>query len=661
MPGCPACDVELSDPSLRFCSACGHDLKPKAIEDEFDGLIGKIVDARYKVLGRIGSGGMGVVYRVEHVRMGKVAAMKVLRRDLVDDAQAARRFVREVEVVSKLDHPNIVQTFDFGEWRGLLYLVMELVRGEDLAALVRRDGPLSLSRALPLFSQVCRALDEAHHAGVIHRDLKPDNIVVFSRREGEHVKVLDFGLAKLRERPGMAEVTGAGSLVGTPYYMAPEQVRSEPVDERTDIYALGATIYRVVTGTPAFSGDSPMAILTRHITDPVEPPSVRRPGLPLALDHLVLKAMAKDPANRFATATEMREAIDALLTARIAANEHSQPLPSWVENPVTASAEMPRSTTAVTAVAMPKPDDSDPLTRLRREDLDDFERSLKRRRLFLQLGVPLAVIVCAWAGWRWIIAPPEQAGPTEEEPNDSARTANLAANSTPIFGQLGSEKADGTPDFDYYRIPAGNTPRTLFASVSGVNEINLVLELFDSAGALVGKSDGGGEGAGETLGPLHIGANEAFLRVRPLWHEGQDSNTVTSQTPYAIRTSWGKPSADAELEPNDVRTQASPLLLDTATTGHLSSVQDVDWFVVNGDPGGRITLTLEPSAELPVLVESPNTKQKLVASADAASMPLVFPNDGRIFVSARQSAHKKDADVDRTAPYALIVRKASRE
>jgi len=665
--GCPSCDFELSDPSLRFCSSCGHDLKPKFVEDEFDGLVGKIVDGRYKVLGRIGMGGMGVVYRVEHVRMGKVAAMKVLRRDLVDDAQAARRFIREVEVVSKLEHPNIVQTFDFGEWRGLLYLVMELVRGEDLAAVVKREGPLSLSRALPLFVQVCEALEEAHHLGVIHRDLKPDNIVVFRRREGEHIKVLDFGLAKLRERPGVADVTGAGSLVGTPYYMAPEQVRSEAVDERTDIYALGATIYRVVTGTPAFTGDSPMAILTRHITDPVEPPSMRRPGLPLALDHLVLKAMAKDPANRFANAKEMREAISALLNDRIAANEHSQPLPSWVDRPHTAATSATESSsagrssipTAVTQVEVPpissQSDDSDPLSRLRREDVDFFERGLQWKRRILLVAAPLAVVALSLGFWRLFKGGAEQAESTEVEPNDSAKTANLASTTAPMFGQIGAANADGTPDFDYFRVPAANGDRTLSATVNGIADLNIVLELFDATGALVTKADGGEEGSGEALGPVRIAQGESFLRVRPVWHAGDGLIVPSSETPYVLSVKVGVPGIDSEIEPNETSAQASTLVLEHSIKAHLGSSGDVDFYVVVVKPGARIVIDLQPEEGLPATLVSSQPQKKSTAVTDMISETITAPVDGRVVFSVKEVSRKKNDNVDRSLWYKLVT------
>jgi serine/threonine-protein kinase len=251
---CPGCQT-VYEAETNYCGRCGQDLrglwttKPHARisspgpqgatatapapAKEVDPWLNRVVDSRYRVHARLGQGGMGVVYKVEHQRMGKIAAMKVLHRDLAADREVVKRFRREAEAVSKLTHPNTVQTFDFGTFDGALYLVMEYVRGEDLGSIVRRDGALPWRRAAPILVQICGALGEAHELGIVHRDLKPENILVTRTKEGrDHVKVLDFGLAKLSEREEAAEVTGRGSIVGTPYYMSPEQIRGEALDHR---------------------------------------------------------------------------------------------------------------------------------------------------------------------------------------------------------------------------------------------------------------------------------------------------------------------------------------------------------------------------------------------------------------------------------------------
>jgi len=583
---CPSCDSRLEEPDIKYCNRCGHDLSRPVARDPFDGLIGQTVEGRYRVVERVGSGGMGVVYKVEHVRMGKIAAMKVLRRDLADDLQAVKRFRREVELVSRLDHPNIIQTFDFGEWRGLLFLVMEYIRGEDLSAIVKRDGPMPLERALPLFSQVCSALDEAHHHGIVHRDLKPDNIVCLLRRgQEEVVKVLDFGLATFsQQREGMGEVTGAGSLIGTPYYMSPEQVRSEPTDGRSDLYSLGATLYRVVTGTPVFLADSPMAILNRHLNDDPQPPTLRAPelNLPIGVDFVILKALAKSPENRFATANEMKEAIDHLIvnvlgmegprrlsrvgdsgaesTARPALSDAPMPrlspatiaatpdspggvpqtysrtrsgfhslkdVPSWVTSlPEVEVSESERDITP-----------SEQGARLRREDVDVFERGMRRRKRWVGIaGVAFALTFAASGWWFWKKMTVEEPETTEQEPNNSASSANLVGNGIAVFGQIGEPSPDDTPDFDYYRIPAGKLGRQVRAALTGVADLNVILELYDDSGRPVFKVERGPRGKGGGFGPIAIGKSEYFVRVRAVWVEGR--KVEGSDSPYALTIAW---------------------------------------------------------------------------------------------------------------------------
>ena len=259
---------------------------------------------------------MGMVYKVEHMQLAKVAAMKVLHPEMARDAEAVRRFRTEAQAVSRLDHPNIVQTFDFGQWDEALYLVMEYLKGDDLAIIMKREGPLPFPRAARLFVQICSALTEAHESGVIHRDLKPENIVVIPRRDGtETAKVLDFGLAKLRERTEVSMATSGNQVIGTPYYMSPEQVRSEPLDVRTDVYSLGATLYRVLTGTPPFQATTPVGVLTKHVTDPLEPPRARAPqlNLPPVADAILSRAMAKAREDRYSTAADVKRALETAL------------------------------------------------------------------------------------------------------------------------------------------------------------------------------------------------------------------------------------------------------------------------------------------------------------------------------------------------------------
>ncbi len=379
-----------------------------------DPWLGRVIDNRYRVGERIGTGGMGVVYRVEHLHLGKTAAMKVLSPDTAAKPEMLRRFRLEAQSVSKLNHPNIVQTFDFGQCDGAFYLVMEYIKGDDLAALLRREGPWSFARAARLFIQVCSGLTEAHDAGIVHRDLKPENLMVVNRRDGtEHVKVLDFGLAKLRERADGAGISTGGQVLGTPYYMAPEQVRGERIDARADIYSLGATLYRVLTGEPPFDAPSPMWVLTKHLTDDLVPPRDRVPGgrCPWKPIASCCARWRDRPRSRYASAAEVQQIWSGPSLRRAAS---CRPRPPWrcadpspparrsrrrrprTRSTVPRSAVRPRSTTRLTVSGAS--DVSDEAERLRRADVDDYEWSLRRQRLLMSgvlSAVALAVVASA--------------------------------------------------------------------------------------------------------------------------------------------------------------------------------------------------------------------------------------------------------------------------
>src|SRR6185295_9703105 len=240
---CPRCRSSF-DQAARFCAECGADMThaspleaaqrsedasgpavsraelpvgDRRLSDSNRAWLGRVVDGRYRVLEVIGRGGMGVVYRVEHLRMGKIAAMKVLHRDLANDPEIVQRFEREAAAVSKLHHPHTVQVFDFGNAQGALYLIMEYVHGLDLAHIIQRDGPIPWPRCAPLLAQICGALQEAHELGIAHRDLKPENVLITRTTGGrDYAKVLDFGLAKLDQRGAPSHDTERNAIVGTP-------------------------------------------------------------------------------------------------------------------------------------------------------------------------------------------------------------------------------------------------------------------------------------------------------------------------------------------------------------------------------------------------------------------------------------------------------------
>lgn len=584
---------------------------------------------------------MGLVYKVEHMQLGKSAAMKVLHAEMARDAEAVRRFRTEAQAVSRLDHPNIVQTFDFGLWDDSLYLVMEYLKGDDLSIVMKREGPLPFARAARLFIQICSALTDAHEAGVIHRDLKPENIVVIPRRDGtETAKVLDFGLAKLRERTDVtANVTSGNQVIGTPYYMSPEQVRSEPLDIRTDIYSLGATLYRVLTGTPPFQATTPVGVLTKHVTDPLEPPRMRAPSLnlPPIADAILSRAMAKAREDRYPTAADVRRELEAALSGLpetapgrssggASAASPTRPAQAAVIRPAAnaptvqvddptepaAAAQLPAASSspawpadevagaldedAAAGQSVGGTDGRSGVDRLRRQEFDAFEKGLRRRRLFAVFGVPLGIAVVASLVGFALYRGKERQSDIEREPNDSPAQATLLALDRPIEGRVGKGQGDGAPDLDYFRIPFSKRARSISARLEGVPGVDLVLELFDAQGTALAKCDARGAGGGEWLQPTHVSLGEAFLLVRQLWTQGAPLVEDVADA-YKLTVHFGEPQPGWEIEPNDGTSTATPFLAPARRMrGYLGSADDRDWYSFESlGPGTYVASVTAPT------------------------------------------------------------------
>lgn len=266
----------------------------------------------FELLEKIGQGGMGSVFKARQKELGRIVAVKVLSPRLARNAEFVEAFFREARAAGRLSHPNIVAAIDVGESQGFYYFAMEYVEGETLAKLLAREGPLSEERALRIAAEVARALDHAYQKGIIHRDIKPDNIIV---TPDGRVRVTDFGLAKAIG-PGAPTGSDDERFMGTPAYVAPEQIRSEPgVDCRADIFSLGVTLFQMLTGELPFTGANPMAIAAAVVSEPL--PSLRklRPDISLATVRVVEKMTAKDPAQRYATPAELVEALEAAASA----------------------------------------------------------------------------------------------------------------------------------------------------------------------------------------------------------------------------------------------------------------------------------------------------------------------------------------------------------
>jgi serine/threonine-protein kinase len=528
---------------------------------------------------------MGEVYRVEHIRMGKIAAMKLLHPQLTREPDVVARFQREAKAVSRLSHPHTVQVFDFGEHDGTLFLVMEFVRGRDLGSLCREGGPLPYARALPLVVQLCLALEEAHEAGIVHRDVKPENVLVSRGTDGtDYVKVLDFGLALLRGTKDQANITAQGNVIGTPYYMAPEQIRGESVDARADIYAIGATLYRLLTGFVPYPAKTPVGVLTKCLTEPLVPPRQRRPDLdiPEVVEAVIMRAMAKNPAERFQTTRAFRKALEACIAAL------SVPTVRVLGG---SPAQDPQSMTSMPAFSVSvSPFTAD--NNLRREDMDAFERRLKRRRV-MSIVTPILMLLGVGAGLAWWLtlpAEPSRGMQTEREPNSTTAEANPIARGRAVRGQIGKRLSATQSDVDVYSFEVkARGAVVLYARLTGIPYIDLSLQIYDAEGRELAAVNNGPARTDEVLPNLVLRPGRHFAVVQE----------VASKTPgtniddwYRLTIDWRPLGPGDEVEPNDSLEAANRIRSGERVEGFLARPDDVDMFRPEGRGGGRFSVTV---------------------------------------------------------------------
>ena len=269
------------------------------MNNQYDKYVGQIFDGRYKIIKRIGEGGMATVYEGFDTRANRIVAIKVLKDEIANDSQSVKRFINESKAVAMMSHPNIVRIYDVSVKDDLKYIVMEHIDGITLKSYMTKKGALSLAETVSYSEQILRALDHAHNKGVTHRDIKPQNILLL--KDG-HIKVTDFGIAKL---PNTETVTMTDKAIGTVFYISPEQASGKTIDQRSDIYSLGAMMYEMMTGTLPFTADSPVSVAMMQVNATPKVPREIKPEIPRGLEQIVLLAMEKQPEDRFQSARQM--------------------------------------------------------------------------------------------------------------------------------------------------------------------------------------------------------------------------------------------------------------------------------------------------------------------------------------------------------------------
>jgi serine/threonine-protein kinase len=516
---------------------------------------GAVVDRRYRLRALLGEGGMGAVWRAEHVRMGKAVALKLLRPEAALDRAAIARFQQEARIVSGLTHPNTVSVFDFGtDEDGALYLAMELVPGRDLAAVLEAEGALEERRAVSIAAQLLRSLAEAHEAGVVHRDVKPANVMLRRTREGEDfVKLVDFGIATMAEAAG-------GEAIGTPQYMSPEQLRGDALDARSDLYSVGVLLFELLTGKCPFDDDDPLEAASVRLSGPPPDPRLYAPQVQLSpgIEAVLARGLAADPGQRWASADEMR----AGLAAAVSVPGDPRPVEPGGFEPLSLGPEG--------------------LEALRREEWDAFERRLRRRRRLAPL-VAAVVLGAAGAGAWLALARPggnERAAVSAEvEPNDGPETANLVAAGAPVRGFVQRrvrEQADH--DLFEFEVP-GFEPQLARVTVSGVPNVNLALDLFvldtatDGRLPILGHVDDLFLGRPETLTDVELAPGRYLVRVADRLRPDEPGGSPRENTldPYELLIELSPLPRFAEREPNNALSEAMRLSPERPVLGHAGS------------------------------------------------------------------------------------------
>jgi serine/threonine-protein kinase len=467
-----------------------------------------------------------------------------------------------------------VQVFDYGVDGGLTYLVMELVPGQTLGEVARATGPLPFARAARIVVQVLSSLAEAHEGGIVHRDIKPDNVMLVPGEGGADVaKVLDFGLAKLREAD-VGEVTCQGVILGTPSYMSPEQIRGEAVDPRSDVYSAGALLYRLLVGQVPFRADTALSVLAKHLHEIPVPPAERAPhlGIPPGVSRAVMRALRKDPAHRFQRAEDFRAVLVEELRAA-----GSQSVDSLLD-----PGRLLRLAWSGAAPAT-------------RDDVDAYERKLRRKRYGAAATVSAAVLGAAVLGAGALVQSEPLHRGVEIEPNNTAAEATPLALGQPMTGTLGKRLDEAHGDRDFYAFdlpgPAGELA-TLRLRISALRSVALCAMLYRPGFTeAVGQYCVGRPGRDLVIPALALPPGRYLLAVlQDLDPHGGPAPYVQEciSDPYTILAESVRPEPDAETEPNDTLAAATRVELGRPVKASIAWARDEDVFCLSAAVRGPI-------------------------------------------------------------------------
>ena len=566
----------------------------------------QVVGGRYRVVRKLGGGGMADVYLCEDLTLGRHVAVKVLLQRYLNDPTFVERFRREAKAAAGLNQQNLVAIYDWGELDGTYYIVMEYVEGETLKDLIRRRGRLSGNESVNVTMQLLAAVDFAHRSGIVHRDIKPQNVML---DRGGTVKVMDFGIA----RAGDSGMTEAGSILGTAQYLAPEQAKGHPVDERSDLYSVGVVLYEMLTGTVPFKGDSAVTVALKHVNEVPREPAELVPGLPYSMNQIVLKAMAKDPADRYQSAAEFardlraaREGGPLAAAAFDAGGERTR---------VMAAGMAPGETAAMTSVL------DQPLTQRRKKSRWPLIL------IILLLAIIAAVAVALW----WTMSGNKEAVPSVVGLSRSAAVAAVekAGFKAGIEEEYSDRVAAG---FVSRQAPTGGTKMREGATVDiWVSKGSETVTLQDMRGWTEAEVDDYLT-ENDLVGDRHTGKSSAVADGQVYKQDPPAGSDVKRGDTVSYWVSTGKPQATVPDLVNQTQADATNLLtaagleLGTVTTETSTTVPAGS--VISQDPaagekvdkGSSVSIVVSSGTPTPTATPTPTTSP----TTTGVSVPNVY-------------------------------------